>query len=74
MTEALRDRVTTALSQSVRPEMATRFIVIMETMDTDGVSGLSVIASRDLTPWDYLGMLAYATNVTGEECDDEAAS
>ena len=64
MTEAqgARAAVEHAISDALRQsdEMVTRWVALIESVDTDGKRGLFMLANEDAKAWDTLGMLGYA--------------
>lgn len=58
----LNDAITSAI-QSVEPSMVTKWVVLVETIDTDGDRGLWTVANEGATPWDSLGLLQHAVHL-----------
>lgn len=70
--EILRERLQDTIADAVRPEMVTKWIVIVETIDADGTRGLWTSQPASMRPWEELGMLQYASDhVYDDEDDDE---
>lgn len=61
----IRSRVESAMADAFREsdEMVTRWVVLVEVIDTNGERGLWTLAPDDATAWDTLGMLTYATQL-----------
>lgn len=57
-----RDRVDHAISQALADcdEMVTKWVSLIETVDSDGVRALWLLTSGGAKAWDNMGMLSYA--------------
>lgn len=58
-------RLNDAIGQIMREEgeMATRWIALVEVIDSDGERGLRTMTSEDLSAWDSKGLLTQALDV-----------
>ncbi len=62
--EETEQRVNNAISQAFTEsgEMAVKWLVIAETMDTDGTRGVWTCGSEGISEWDALGLLQLAVH------------
>lgn len=47
--------------------LITKWILVAEVADTDGGQSIRVTASENLSTWDGLGLLTYATTMQGDD-------
>ena len=57
--KAINDVVATYI-QTIEPSIVTKFVLLVETMDSDGVRGLWSFTQDGAKAWDTLGMLHFA--------------
>lgn len=63
MRDEIRDDLNNELTrilQKVEPGMVTKWVVLAETIDTDGDRGLWCFCNQGATAWDTLGLLQFA--------------
>jgi hypothetical protein len=63
--EEIRDRVGDSFSQALsgEGEMVTRWVALVEVLDTDGQRAVYSLASSDAKAWDTLGLLTYGVQL-----------
>jgi hypothetical protein len=55
---AVESAIANALAES--DEMVTRWVALIESVDTDGKRGLFLLSNEDAKAWENIGMLGYA--------------
>jgi hypothetical protein len=67
MEQALNDAISQVVSKHPEeignPEMAVKWVALIETMDANGKRGLWTATSDGVTAWDTKGILAHATDL-----------
>lgn len=60
--DAIKERISNALSDILgsEGEMVTRWVALVETIDSDGERALWCQTAENAKPWDTLGMLMFA--------------
>lgn len=62
----MRDQIAQAIEATIgqhEPGLVTRWVALIESVDTDGERGLWTLASKDAKKWDIAGMLTYGIHL-----------
>jgi hypothetical protein len=68
--EDVQNALADALAQALagEPEVVTRWISVIEVMDSDGKRGIYLMPQQGAQAWDSLGLLLYAIQVEQAGC------